>query len=147
LIVFDDMDVPSSLVAVQVFVTPSVGPGMVIAGSQPGVLVGGGLAVTVQCRITLLPCVLPLHQPLFPAMPSIDHEIVGVEAAAEHGMTTATSAQTASAEDHETLLPLGPSDARSLTGHGCIGRRRMGLSPTRYPYRRSLAPYWQGFQR
>jgi hypothetical protein len=40
--------VPSAFVAVHVNVLPCVGPGIVIAGSQPEVLVNGGLAVTVQ---------------------------------------------------------------------------------------------------
>ncbi len=88
---------PSSLVAVHVFVTPVVGPGIVIAGSQPVVLVSGGLPVTVQWRITLFPCVLPLHQLLLPAMPSIDDEMVGVSAAAAPGIAAATSETTQSA--------------------------------------------------
>jgi hypothetical protein len=97
LIVLEELDVPSSFVAVQVLVTPVVGPEIVSAGSQPLELVRGGLAITVQCRITLFPCVLPLHHPLFAAMPSIDDEIEGVSAAAEPGTAAATSETTQSA--------------------------------------------------
>src|SRR4249919_576135 len=58
-------DVPSSLVALQLNATPFVGPGTVIAGAQSD-LVRGGLAVTIQRRTTLLPWLLPRHQPLSP---------------------------------------------------------------------------------
>ena len=93
-IAFEDVDVPSSFVAVHVLVTPVVGPGIEIAGSHPLELVRGGLAVTVQCRTMKFPPVLPLHHPLLPAIPSIEDEMEGVAAAARPGVVAATSETT-----------------------------------------------------
>src|SRR5678815_1807455 len=70
--------VPPSLVAVQVLVVPVFGPGIWMAGSQPVVeMMGDSGSLTDQCRVMLLPWVLPRNQSLVPAIPSIEYDTIG----------------------------------------------------------------------